>query len=120
MFHAARAVLFQAVGDAPKRHDRTIQQFGLLVRNLDDALRNAGRALNEAKDERTDADYDERIAPSPDEARDAMKAAIKLPGRLRGTLQLPAHAVVNSDPAALAVTQPRTPECLFQCNFPVW
>ena len=76
MFHAARAVLFQAVGDAPKRHDRAIQQFGLLVRNFDDALRSAGRAFNEVKDERTDADYDESIAPSPDEAREVLKAAI--------------------------------------------
>lgn len=25
MFHAARAVLFQATGSAPKRHDRAIQ-----------------------------------------------------------------------------------------------
>ena len=75
MFHAARAVLFQAVGEAPKRHDRTIQQFGLLVRTLDDALRTAGRAFNEMKDKRTDADYDETITPSPDEARDALRAA---------------------------------------------
>ena len=76
MFHAARAVLFQAVGDAPKRHDRAIQQFGLLVRNLDDALRSAGRAFNEVKDEWTDADCDGSIAPSPDEAREVLKAAI--------------------------------------------
>ena len=75
MFHAARGVLFQAVGNAAKRHDRTIQQFGLLVRNLDDALRDAGRAFNEVKDERTDADYDETIAPSPDEAREILQAA---------------------------------------------
>ena len=76
MFHAARAVLFQAVGDAPKRHDRTIQQFGLLVRNLDDALRSAGKAFNEVKDERTDADYDETLMPTPDEAREVLRAAI--------------------------------------------
>ena len=47
MFHAARAVLFQATGSAPKTHDRTIQQFGLLVRDFDDALRAAGKAFNE-------------------------------------------------------------------------
>lgn len=75
MFHAARAVLFQAVGDAPKRHDRAIQQFGLLVRNLDEALRGAGRAFNEVKDERTDADYDEKLMPSPDEARAVLQTA---------------------------------------------
>ena len=45
MFHSARAVLFQANGNAPIRHDRVIQQFGLLVRDLDDALRAAGEFL---------------------------------------------------------------------------
>ncbi|WP_158924953.1 HEPN domain-containing protein [Acidisphaera sp. S103] len=75
MFHAARAVLFQAVGSAPKRHDGVIQQFGLLVRDLDDAVKVAGRAFNEVKDERTAADYDETIVPSPEEARDALLAA---------------------------------------------
>ena len=64
MFHAARAVLFQAVGSAPKRHDGVIQQFGLLVRDQDDTLRTAGKAFN-----------DETILPSPDEAREALQAA---------------------------------------------
>jgi uncharacterized protein (UPF0332 family) len=50
MFHAARAVLFKATGNAPKRHDGAIQQLGLLVRDLDDALRKAGRAFNAVKD----------------------------------------------------------------------
>ena len=57
MFHAARAVLFQVTDQAPKTHDQTIQQFGLLVRDLDDALRAAGKAFNEVKDERNEADY---------------------------------------------------------------
>jgi hypothetical protein len=39
------------------------------VRDLDDALRAAGKAFNEVKDELTAA-YDETIVPSPDEARD--------------------------------------------------
>ena len=67
--------MFQAVGRAPKRHDGVIQQFGLLVRDMDDALRAAGRAFNEVKDERTAADYDETIVPSPEEAREALLAA---------------------------------------------
>jgi uncharacterized protein (UPF0332 family) len=75
MFHAARAVLFQVTGSAPKRHDRAIQHFGLLVRDLDDALLAAGKAFNEVKDERTAADYDETIVPSSVEARDALRAA---------------------------------------------
>jgi uncharacterized protein (UPF0332 family) len=76
MFHAARAILFQATGSAPTRHDRAIQQFGLLVRDLDDALRAAGKAFNEVKDERTAADYDETIVSSSEEAHDALRAAV--------------------------------------------
>jgi uncharacterized protein (UPF0332 family) len=76
MFHAARAVLFKATGTAPKRHDTTIQQFGLLVRDLDEALRAAGKAFNEVKDERTAADYDETIVPSPEDARETLRAAV--------------------------------------------
>jgi uncharacterized protein (UPF0332 family) len=76
MFHAARAVLFQATGSAPKTHDRTIQQFGLLVRDLDDALRAAGKAFNEVKDERAAADYNDTVLPSAQEARDALQAAV--------------------------------------------
>ncbi len=75
MFHASRAVLFRAVGNAPKRHDGVIQQFGLLVRDQDDALRTAGKAFNEVKDERTAAEYDETILPSPEEARETLQAA---------------------------------------------
>lgn len=75
MFHAARALLFHAAGSAPKRHDGVIQQFGLLVRDLDDALWATGKAFNEVKDERTAADYDETIVPSPEEAREARLAA---------------------------------------------
>lgn len=77
MFHAARAVLFQATGSAPKAHDRTIQRFGLLVRDLDDALRAAGKAFNEVKDERNAADYDETVLLSAEEARDALRSAIE-------------------------------------------
>lgn len=76
MFHAARAVLFKAAGIAPKRHDGVIQQFGLLVRDLDDALRTAGRASNAIKDDRTAADYDETILPSPEETREALRSAV--------------------------------------------
>jgi uncharacterized protein (UPF0332 family) len=76
MFHAARAVLFQIVGEAPKTQDQTIQQFGLLVRDLDDSLLSAGKAFNEVKDERNEADYDVTIIPSADEARGALVAAV--------------------------------------------
>jgi uncharacterized protein (UPF0332 family) len=75
MFHAARAVLFQVTGSAPKTHDRTIQQFGLLVRDLDESLRAAGKAFNEVKDERAAADYNDAILPSAQEARGALRAA---------------------------------------------
>ena len=65
MFPAARAVPFQARDQVPKNHDQTVQQFGLLVRDLDDALRAAGKAFNEIKDERNEADYNETVVPSP-------------------------------------------------------
>jgi uncharacterized protein (UPF0332 family) len=39
-------------------------------------LRAAGRALNAIKDERTAADYDETVVPSPEEASDAVQAAV--------------------------------------------
>jgi hypothetical protein len=39
-------------------------------------LRAAGKAFNAVKDERSEADYNETIIPPPDEARDALKAAV--------------------------------------------
>jgi len=76
MFHGARAALFQATGNAPKTHDGVIQQFGLLARNSDEKLRSAGRALNEMKDERNHADYDETVTTSSGDAGDALHAAV--------------------------------------------
>ena len=75
MFHAARAVRFKATGQAPNRHDAAIQRVGLLVRDLDDAVRAAGRAFNRVKDDRTAADYDELVAPTPEDARESVAAA---------------------------------------------
>jgi hypothetical protein len=43
----------------------------LLARDLDDAVRVAGKAFNAVKDERAAADYDEMT----EEARDALRAA---------------------------------------------
>ena len=42
---------------------------------MDDALRAAGKAFNQVKDERTAAGYDETIVPSPEEASEAINAA---------------------------------------------
>jgi uncharacterized protein (UPF0332 family) len=75
MFHAARTVLSRRAGRAPKRHDAVIQQFGLLVRDSNDTLRSAGKAFNAVKDERTTADDDETIAPSPEDAKQAQQVA---------------------------------------------
>ena len=38
-------------------------------------MRAAGKAFNEVKDERNEADYSATVVPSPDEARDALAAA---------------------------------------------
>ena len=64
-----------ATGDAPKRHDSVIQQFGLLARDLDEAMRAAGRAFNAAKDDRNAADYDEAAHSSPEDARESLRSA---------------------------------------------
>jgi uncharacterized protein (UPF0332 family) len=75
IFYADRAVLSKSTGDAPKRHDCVIQQFGLLVRELDDAIRTAGKTFNLVQDDRTATDYDEGFSLSPGEAREALRAA---------------------------------------------
>jgi uncharacterized protein (UPF0332 family) len=75
MFHAARAVLFQATGAAPRRHDRVISAFGQLVRDGDASLRRCGRWLNEVKDDRVDADYNEELDPAVADAEEAAKLA---------------------------------------------
>ena len=46
------------------------------MRDLDDALRAAGKAFNEVKDERAAADYNDTVLPSAQEARDALQAAV--------------------------------------------
>ncbi len=74
VIHSSYFGMFHAVGRAPNRHDEVIQQFGRLVRDMDDALRAAGKAFNVVKDERTAADFDETMVPSPDEAREALLA----------------------------------------------
>ena len=89
MFHAARGVLFQAIGNAPKRHDRVIQQFGLLVRDLDDALRAVGKAFNHAKDERTAADYDEADRAIIRGGARCIAGGCRLACRLRCPLRVP-------------------------------
>ncbi len=71
MFHGARAVLFHAVGSAPRKHDRVVSAFGRLVRDGDASLRRAGRWLNATKDGRLVADYNEDFDPAEDEAREA-------------------------------------------------
>jgi uncharacterized protein (UPF0332 family) len=58
MYHAAAAALLARTGSVPARHAGIIGQFGLLVRNLDDVARRAGKALNVAFDTRVLADYD--------------------------------------------------------------
>ncbi len=58
MYHAAVAVLTDRTGTAPAKHTGIIGQFGLLVRDMGDSARLAGRALNLAYDTRVLADYD--------------------------------------------------------------
>ena len=74
MFHAARAVLFKATGDAPKRHDSVIQQFGLLARDLDEAMRASGRAFGCLCVARSAVPRRARLSPS--EPKTAMSGSV--------------------------------------------
>jgi len=51
--------------NSAERLDRTFQRFGPLAQFLDDALRTAGKAFDEAKDERNHADRSEAIHIDP-------------------------------------------------------
>jgi HEPN domain len=105
MFHAARAVLFQVTGRAPKRHDQAIQHFGLLVRDLDDAVRAAGKAFNEVKDERTAADYDETIRAVVCRSARCTAGGDRFPRGLRCALRISAVSCGN----VLIVLEERRP-----------
>jgi hypothetical protein len=50
----------------------------LLLKDLDQALRSAGKEFNRVNDERRGADYDEDVVPSSQDACDASRAAIDL------------------------------------------
>ena len=71
MFHAARAALFHVTGAAPRKHDRVVNAFGLLVRDGDTSLRRCGRWLNAVKDGRMVADYSVDVDPAANAAREA-------------------------------------------------
>jgi hypothetical protein len=63
-------------GNAPKQHDQAIQQFALLVRDLGDALRSAGKAFNDAKAGRAlPATMTRRSSRHP-RKRDVIRAAV--------------------------------------------
>jgi uncharacterized protein (UPF0332 family) len=58
MYHAATAVLLSRDGSYPKTHANLVGQFGLVVRDLDQAAKQHGRAFREAYELRLLADYD--------------------------------------------------------------
>jgi len=75
MHHAARAVLLGVAGTAPVRHDKVIQEFGLLAVKQDDAeLKDAGRAINRMLTNRNIWDY-EAANPTEQQAKDAISVA---------------------------------------------
>ena len=58
MFHAAIGALVATQGKAPRKHGQVIATFGRLVKDMGDAERALGRALNRAYDVRCAVDYD--------------------------------------------------------------
>lgn len=75
MHHAARAVLLAVAGTAAVRHDKVIQEFGLLAVKQDDAeLKDAGRAINRMMTNRNIWDY-EAANPTEQQAKDAASVA---------------------------------------------
>lgn len=68
MHHAARAVLLRAEQRAPMKHGQVIGAFGRLAEGREDeALKLAGRNINEVEEMRLDSDYSGR-RPDADEA----------------------------------------------------
>ena len=76
MFHAARASLLRHGGSAPKKHDRVIQQFGLMSKAASASQRQAARDLNRAWDQRIEADYQNPAAVTPEIAQDGLAKAV--------------------------------------------
>jgi uncharacterized protein (UPF0332 family) len=74
-FHAALAVILLKDKTPPKKHDILVQQFGLLVKELPEPLRQAGRDLRELKKLRIRADYQSGELTSAEDAQRAMRMA---------------------------------------------
>ena len=75
MFHAARAVLLQVNGTAPKKHASVVEQFGFLAKDRGGALRTAGRDLAKAQRRRIKAAYEVTAQISVDDAKDTARIA---------------------------------------------
>ena len=58
MLHAAIAALIARQGRSPRKHGQVIGAFGRLIKDMGDAERALGRALNRAYDVRRAVDYD--------------------------------------------------------------
>ena len=69
MYHGAMAVLIARSGSAPVKHSSLISQFGLLLKPMGEAERQAGRLLRAAFDLRLVADYEVEPAAMSSEAK---------------------------------------------------
>jgi uncharacterized protein (UPF0332 family) len=63
-------------GSAPKKHDRVIQQFGLMSKAAGAKERQAARNLNRAWDQRIEADYQNPAAVTPEMAQECLAKAV--------------------------------------------
>jgi uncharacterized protein (UPF0332 family) len=75
MYHGAMAVLIARFGTAPAKHSSLIGQFGLLLKPMGEAERQAGRLLRAAFDLRLVADYEVEPAIMSSEAKRVLDAA---------------------------------------------
>jgi uncharacterized protein (UPF0332 family) len=75
MFHAARAVLLRTEGTAPKKHASVVGQFGLVVKERGQPLRQAGSELNKVEAFRIKADYSDEEVVTPEEALQSLQMA---------------------------------------------
>ena len=81
MHHAARAVIISKLtGDdvvGAAKHDAVVRAFGRFVKDGPDALKQAGRELNECRDVRTGADYDMAYSTENVDAEIALANAVR-------------------------------------------
>lgn len=74
-FYAARAAIERSGGDVPKTHSGVRSRFAELARSAPEIGADAGRALSRLEARRTQADYDQELDVSDEDAEQAIALA---------------------------------------------